>query len=104
MTVGLRIRLGFANNGLSRRHCGQSGKQALEDPGSSAAIIDRGSIFNAVVRRTTYFKEGVPTKVDFGPWAMWNPPGMAHQSTLGKACLQAGPEKGLVSHDLASLW
>lgn len=40
-----------------RGHSVQSGK-ALEDPGSSAAITDRGSFFKPTVRRTAYFKGG----------------------------------------------
>jgi hypothetical protein len=42
---------------ISRRgHSVQSGK-AHEDPGSSAAIIDRGSFFKPTVRRTVNSKE-----------------------------------------------
>jgi hypothetical protein len=43
---------------ISRRgHSVQSGK-ALDDPGNSAAILDRGSFFKPTVRRTANVKGG----------------------------------------------
>jgi hypothetical protein len=52
-TLGLRrdyvFGIELANYDFSRRHCGQSGNQALEDPANSATIIDRGSFFNLAV-------------------------------------------------------